>query len=130
MIERFENLAINTSLDQISEGLNEGDWLKMSVGAHSLKGAAGYSGTGRIYYMCCYIMSAYRSNDFQSMIQQYPLLVETCIEYKRFARKFLAGNDCKFFNWIQLGLCRLRRKRECARDCARSQLQDLVRPTD
>ena len=67
----------------------------MKEAAHSLKGASGYVGAGKVHYACFYIQRAYNANDYQSMVSYYPLIVEACIEYKRFSRKYLARENGK-----------------------------------
>ena len=51
-----------------------------------LKGATGYVGAGRLHYICHHIKEAFANNDTQKMCDYYPLLVEKCIEFKRFSR--------------------------------------------
>ena len=46
MLSRLEDMSLNGSLVQITDGLNQKDWLKMKSGAHQLKGASGYVGAG------------------------------------------------------------------------------------
>ena len=59
-------------------------------GAHSLKGASGYVGAGRVHYCCYHIQKAFVDEDFQLMVDNYPFLVEFVIEFKRYSRKYLA----------------------------------------
>ena len=55
----------------------------MKLCAHSLKGAAGYVGAGRLHYGCFYIIMAYYEKDYQAIIDKYyPLVMEAAIEYK------------------------------------------------
>ena len=57
----------------------------MQMSVHALKKASGHVGASRIHYACYYIEEAYKVNDFDGMIQYYPLLVEAIVEFKRFS---------------------------------------------
>ena len=62
----------------------------MKANAHSLKGACGYVGASRLHYSCYYIQEAHHLKQFDKMVEKYPRLVETAIEFKRYSRKILA----------------------------------------
>ena len=90
MLSRLEKMSLSSCLSQITEARNRQDWQAMKAAAHSLKGASGYVGAGKVHYACYYIQKAYNNNDFEGMMNYYPLAVEACLEYKRFARQYLA----------------------------------------
>ena len=90
MLKRLEVMSLVSTMAQVADGLNTKDWAKMKQGAHQLKGTSGYVGAGRMHYVCYHIQHAYHMNDFQTMIDYYPFLVEYCIEFKRFSRRYLA----------------------------------------
>lgn len=90
MLKRLEVMSLTSCLNQVAEGLNARDWLKMKQGAHQLKGASGYVGAGRVHYICYHIQNAYQEEQFDTMVYYYPFLVEYSIEFKRFSRKYLA----------------------------------------
>ena len=98
MLKRLEIMSLNTCAQQIAEGLNQKNWLTMKQGAHQLKGASGYVGAGRVHYVCYHIQNAFHTDDFKMMEDYYPLLVEACIEFKRFSRKYLVELKRKFYN--------------------------------
>ena len=50
-------------------------------------------GAGRLHYVCYHIQNAFHNQDYQMMVDYYPLLIETCIEFKRFSRKYLAEQN-------------------------------------
>ena len=83
-------------MKEIAEALDENDWERMRGGAHSLKGASGYVGAGRIHYCCYHMQKAYNLHDFQAMVSFYPMLVESAIEFKRYSRSYLAMKMGKF----------------------------------
>ena len=62
---------------------------------HQLKGASGYVGAGRIHYVCYWIQNAFHDENHQKMLDYYPLLVEACIEFKRFSREYLSKEKGK-----------------------------------
>lgn len=90
MLKQLEEMSLNSCMDQIANSLNNHDWKEMKTVANQLKGAASYVGSGRVYYICYHIDTAFHANDFMRMIEYYPLLVESCIEFKRCSRQYLA----------------------------------------
>ena len=91
MLKRLDGKAMLGYISTIAESMNEQDWEKMKNGSHQLKGASGYVGAGRVYYCCYHIQKAFLQKDFQRMVDYYPLFTESCIEYTRFSRKYLAS---------------------------------------
>lgn len=90
MLKRLEVMSLNSCIEQVAVGLNSKDWQKMKQGSHQLKGASGYVGAGRVHYCCYHIQNAFQQQDFDKMVDYYPLLIESCIEFKRFSRQYLA----------------------------------------
>jgi hypothetical protein len=64
--------------------------------AHSLKGASGYIGASRLYYMCYFIQFHYVEGNYDQMIEYYPGFVEAAVEYKMHSRKMIAESKSKF----------------------------------
>ena len=95
MLTRLEVMSLTSSIQQVAEGLNTKDWQKMKSGAHQLKGASGYVGAGRVHYCCYHIQNGFMLDDYQKMVEYYPLLIESCIEFKRFSRRYLANLESK-----------------------------------
>ena len=91
MLKRLEVMTLNQCMSQVAEGIKKQDYMKIKNGVHMLKGATGYVGAGRLHYVCYHIQNAHLNNDLQKMRAYYPLLVEKCIEFKRFSRKYLAS---------------------------------------
>ena len=91
MLRRLEVMTLNQCMNQVAEGVNLKDGAKIKNGVHMLKGATGYVGAGRLHYICYQIQNAFHNDDLQKMLDYYPLLVESCIEFKRFSRKYLAS---------------------------------------
>ena len=90
MLSRFESISLNDCLYQLSEAIDQDDLEKLYRGFHTLKGASRYIGAGRIHLACYFMEEAHREKDKLKLQQAYPLLVEICIEFKRYARKFIA----------------------------------------
>ena len=84
-------MTLNQCMNTVAEAVNQQDYDKIKLGAHMLKGATGYIGAGRLHYVCYHIKNAFFCGDYQKMLNYYPLLVEKCIEFKRFSRKYLAS---------------------------------------
>lgn len=72
--------------------------------AHALKGPAGYAGASRLHYACYYIQKAFAEDDIQTMIEFYPLVIETAIEARIYIRKIFADLDGKFTNFEKTSL--------------------------
>lgn len=89
MLKRFEGMSLTNCLKMITDAMNKQDWDAMKQGAHQLKGASGYIGGSRVHYICYHIQKAHHDNNIDLMIGYYPLLVEHCIELKRFVRRYL-----------------------------------------
>ena len=62
----------------------------MKEQAHSLKGASGYIGAGRIHYACYFIQEAHQINNHRKMLEKYQTLVEAVIEFKLESRRLIA----------------------------------------
>ena len=90
MLSRFENSSLNECLTQLKEGIEGGELDKVYQGYHTLKSASGYIGAGRVHFACYFIQEAQRQKDMRKLMYSYPLLVETCIEFRIYARKFIA----------------------------------------
>lgn len=67
----------------------------MKIKAHSLKGACGYVGASRMHYACYFIQEAFQRGQTHLMLEKYPRLVETVIEFKRYSRRILAEHKGK-----------------------------------
>ena len=93
-LERTEVMIIQ-KMNRLAKALNESDWYKMKQCLHTIKAATGYVGAGRLHYVCYYIYDAYFQQNYQLMIDNYPLLIEIYIEFKRFSRKYLAEKKGK-----------------------------------
>ena len=90
MLEKFESTTIQTMTSKLAEGYSIQNWAGIFQAAHSLKGASGFIGAGKIHYACYYICEAYGKNDYKSMLLYYPLIVEAVIEFKRHSHKLTA----------------------------------------
>ena len=38
-------------------------------------------------------------NDYEGMVKYYPLIVEACVEFKRYSRKYMADYNGKLHNF-------------------------------
>ncbi len=55
-----------------------------------MKGASGYVGVSRLHYACYFIPAHFVANHFDKMMEYYPTLVETAIEFKLYSKKIIA----------------------------------------
>ncbi len=82
-------------MEKMASHLIKKEWYDMKFAAHSLKGSAGYIGVSRLHYACYYIQYYYMQNNYQAMVDFYPLVVETAVEFKVYSRMVLARQNRK-----------------------------------
>ena len=70
----------------------------MKSKAHSLKGASGYIGASCLHYSCYHIQDHFMGGNFDKMLDYYPLLIESAIEFKIESRKLLAEHNGKSYS--------------------------------
>ena len=73
----------------------------MKSKAHSLKGASGYIGASCLHYSCYHIQDHFMGGNFDKMLDYYPLLIESAIEFKIESRKLLAEHNGKSYSITQ-----------------------------
>ena len=95
MLGKLEVLSLNPSLQSLAEAVQEKDYRKMKSKAHSLKGASGYIGASCLHYSCYHIQDHFMGGNFNQMLDYYPLLIESAIEFKIESRKLLAEHNGK-----------------------------------
>jgi len=57
------------------------NYAKYKEHAHSLKGASGYIGAGRIHFDCYFIQESYIKKDYEAMKERYNRLIEDVIDF-------------------------------------------------
>ena len=67
----------------------------MKSKAHSLKGASGYIGASCLHYSCYHIQDKFMAGNYERMLDYYPLLIESAIDFKIESRKILAAHNGK-----------------------------------
>jgi len=65
--------------------------------AHKLKSTAGYSGASHIHYACYFLQDHFINQEYKEMMGYYPTLLEACIEFRVFHKKFIQKRDKKPF---------------------------------
>ena len=63
---------------------------------HSIKGACGYVGASRLHYVCFKIQDLQMNGEHAEMLDRYPKLVESVVEFKRYSRMLLAKYNSKW----------------------------------
>ena len=96
MLGKLEVLSLNPSLEALALAVESHDWKRMKNKAHNLKGAAGYIGASCLHYSCYFIQEHFMNNNYDKMLEYYPLLIESAIEFKIESRKLLAQHNSKF----------------------------------
>ena len=76
--------------------MQEKDYRKMKSKAHSLKGASGYIGASCLHYSCYHIQDHFMNQNYDKMLDYYPLLIESAIEFKIESRKLLAEHNGQY----------------------------------
>lgn len=89
MLGKLEKLSLNPAMIDIAEAINEQDFNKYKTKVHSLKGASGYIGASNLHYSCYHIQEHFYVGNYQEMLELYPLLVESAIEFKIESRNII-----------------------------------------
>ena len=90
MLGRFEKTSLNECISQLKEGIENNDDEKLYQGYHTLKSASGYIGAGKVHFACYFIQEAQRLKDTEKLMFSYQLLLEICIEFRFYTKKFIA----------------------------------------
>jgi HPt (histidine-containing phosphotransfer) domain-containing protein len=93
MLGNLEDMSLNQCLRDMVNVYDTKDYGNIKALAHSLKGASAYIGASRLHYMCFFIQHHYVEQNFEKMIEYYPSLVESAIEFKTHHRKLIAQNN-------------------------------------
>ena len=104
MLGKLESMSLVPSMKGIADAMVAEDYLDMKAKAHSLKGASGYIGASNVHYSCFQIQAQFEAKNFPGMIEYYPMLVESAIEFKIACRTILAENKGKFKATVVLTL--------------------------
>ena len=97
MLGKLEILSLNPSLDAMAQAVQDLDYPKMKSKAHSLKGASGYIGASCLHYSCYHIQDKFMAGNYERMLDYYPLLIESAIDFKIESRKILAAHNGKLY---------------------------------
>ena len=91
MMGKFEVMCFNKSIENMKAAVEQGDNYKIFISAYMLKGASVYIGAGRLHLICTNMEFFYRKDEFEKLIDWYPLFIESCIETKRWNKSYLAS---------------------------------------
>ena len=89
MLGKLEKLSLTPALTDIAQAINDRDFNKYKSKAHSLKGASGYIGASNLHYSCYHIQECFHADNYEEMLNLYPLLIESAIEFKIASRNIL-----------------------------------------
>ena len=95
MLGKLEELSLDPALEAMSDAVNLRDFGRMKSKAHSLKGSSGYIGASNLHYSCFHIQEQYVAGNYERMLDYYPLLIESAIEFKVESRKIMANYNSK-----------------------------------
>ena len=93
MLPQYEATSLIQILEKLAKEVAAKDWDQIKFQAHALKGPAGYIGASRLHYACYWIQRAHVEGDYQTMLEYYPLVIETAIELRFQVRVLLAKFD-------------------------------------
>ena len=116
MVARLEVMSIAVCIDKMKVALPMQDWATIEQSANKLQGSSAYIGAGKVHYACYYIQAVCANGNYKAIEDFYPLLIEACIEFKRFSRKFLAEYHSKCFiaiSYLILFRDQIYRDRKC-----------------
>lgn len=86
-------MSLIPDISVLNEHVDNRSWLPMEEAAHKLKSPAAYIGASRVQYSCFMIMKLFRMDDYQGMLDYYPLVIESAIELRVQLRYYIA--ECK-----------------------------------
>lgn len=95
MLGNLESMSLNQTMKDIIPAFDSKDFKQMKSFAHSLKGASAYIGASRLHYICYFIQEHFVLKDYDKMLEYYPSLVESAIEFKLYSRKIIAEHNSK-----------------------------------
>ena len=99
ILRRFKAKSLPLELEKMSHAVNQRSFKEIQQSAENLIEHTAIIGVGKIYYVCLKIHKAFGMNDFNEMFNQYPFLIESCIEFKLACRLIKAcdraDNNCK-----------------------------------
>jgi HPt (histidine-containing phosphotransfer) domain-containing protein len=81
MLGQLEDMSLVICLRDMVSAYDTDDHAKFKAHAHSLKGASAYIGASRLHYMCYFVQHYYVEDNYDKMMEYYPSLVETAIEF-------------------------------------------------
>mmetsp|Transcript_14670 Transcript_14670/g.24990 ORF Transcript_14670/g.24990 Transcript_14670/m.24990 type:complete len:133 (+) Transcript_14670:28-426(+) len=90
MLENLEKLALIKTMRELVPEYDNRNFQAIKDLAHSLKGASGYVGASRLHYACYFIQEHYVYDRKEKMLEYYPTLVESAVEFKIYSRTIIA----------------------------------------
>lgn len=90
LMEQYEQISLLSDLQGWAKAVEEKDYHEVKERIHSIKGASAYAGASRVTDHCYWMQYYYMEGENQKMMDLYPKLIESVVEYRVFHRKVLA----------------------------------------
>ena len=102
MLSKFEDMTFLNLMQEIANGVDQGDLEKVMHDSHQLKSPAGYIGASHIHYACYFIQEHFVYKRYKEMMEYYPTLLEAAVEFRIHSRILLAQRDGTFLSLLIL----------------------------
>lgn len=90
LMEQYEQISLLSDLEGCAKAVEEKDYHEVKERIHSIKGASAYAGASRVTDHCYWMQLYYMEGEVQKMMDLYPKLIESIVEYRVYHRKILA----------------------------------------
>lgn len=90
LLERYEEVSMINDLKGCAKAVNELDYKEVKERIHSMKGASAYAGASRVTDHCYWMQYHFEQGDNQKMMDLYPRLIESVVQFRVWHRKVIA----------------------------------------
>lgn len=90
LLERYEEVSLLSDLKTLAKAVDDLDYLEVRNRIHSIKGASAYAGASRVTDHCYWMQYYYEEGDNQKMMDLYPALIASLVEFRVYYRKVIA----------------------------------------
>ena len=77
-------------MTELVQHVKDNNYHEVKESIHKLKSTSGYVGASHIHYACYFMQDHFLKNEFQTMMEYYPTLIEACVTFRVFSRQKIA----------------------------------------
>ena len=90
LLEKYEDISLLKDLTGWAKAVEELDYKEVKERIHSMKGASAYAGASRVTDHWYWMQYHFENNDYDKMMDLYPRLIESIVEFRVYYRKIIA----------------------------------------